>query len=481
MMFHRVLVTAFFAEAAGVAIPTPAQLAYQDLEVGTLIHFNAQTLCTNAANHSTNRCEKAGRMPTDDELRAWNPAQLDTDQWLSAAVSFGARYAVLVVDHFSGFNLWPSAQNNYSISMTSWRDGKGDVLADFVKSCQKFDVRPGIFYSVHNNWNQHVSGHTVHSGTREEFNEFVDAQMQELLGGTYGDLLGVWFDNGVWSDKMPELMPLVRTLQPEALCHSCTNGTQDPSDPKKGYGLRWCGDEQGSMPLPNWYATNSSGSFHQQVVHANPHGEIYNPAETDTVLREHYWFWMNGTESAIKPTKRLVSNYFTSVGHGSNLILAMAPDNTGAVPTADMDAYAKFGQAVKCLFSKPLATVTSFNSSGMSSEFQMSSPIPAETPLILSLQEDLVNGQLVDTWTVEWLLPSGWNVALKGQSLGHRRLLGGADKFVTPKSASVSAFRINVTSLDATLNAPQPRLAAAVVFEKPMDCYNASEHTEILV
>lgn len=475
-------VAELFATAVGVAIPTPAQLEYQDLEVGTLIHFNAQTLCTTAGNHSTTRCEKAesGHMPTDDELRAWNPTQLDTDQWLSAASSFGARYAVLVVDHFSGFNLWPSAQNDFSIAMTSWRGGKGDVLGDFVKSCQKFGVRPGIFYSVHNNWRRHVSGHTVHGGTREDFNRFVDAQMQELLGGTYGDLLGVWFDNGVWSDKMPELMPLVRKLQPQTLCHSCTNGTQDTSDPKKGYGLRWCGNEQGSMPLPNWYASNASGEFHKQVVKGNPHGEIYNPAETDTVLREHYWFWMNGTESKIKPTKELVKNYFNSVGHGSNLILDMAPDPTGAVPAADMAAYAKFGEAVRCLFKKPIANVTLSHSPSGSWEIEMSSPIPAQTELILSLQEDLTNGQLIDMWTVEWLLPSGWSVALEGQSLGHRRLFGGIDTFVAPKNAAVAAFRVNVTSLGDASDA-DPHLASAVVFEKPTDCDDASEHGAMIV
>merc|ERR1711991_953009 len=148
---------------------------------------------------------------------------------------------------------------------------------------------------------------------------------------------------------------------------------------------------------------------------------------------------------------------------------------------ADMAAYAKFGQVVKCLFSKPLATVTSFNSSGMSSEFQMSSPIPAQTDLILSLQEDLANGQLVDTWTVEWLLPSGWNVALKGQSLGHRRLFGGIDKFVTPAQGTVSAFRVNVTSLEDAVDAPGPRLVTAAVFEKPSDCYDAREHAAIIL
>merc|ERR1711943_138370 len=111
------------------------------------------------------------------------------------------------------------------------------------------------------------------------------------------------------------------------------------------------GNENGRMPLPSWSAGDCSHS-------GDPFGEVYCPPESDTVLREHYWFWLNGTESAIKSTEQLVSAYFTSVGHASNLILNIAPDSTGAVEPEDVDAYAKFGAAIKCLFREPLANAT---------------------------------------------------------------------------------------------------------------------------
>ena len=92
--------------AATAAVPTPEQISYQDLEVGALIHFNLQTLCTFAEGHSGTKCQKSGYLPPEENIRAWYPSRLDTDQWVETAVSFGARYAVLVVDHFSGFTLW---------------------------------------------------------------------------------------------------------------------------------------------------------------------------------------------------------------------------------------------------------------------------------------------------------------------------------------------------------------------------------------
>jgi alpha-L-fucosidase len=67
----------------------------------------------------------------------FNPVDLDTDQWVSTAKSFGAKYYVLVADHFSGFSLYPTSAHNYSIAHTIWGDGKRDIVQEFVSSCRK--------------------------------------------------------------------------------------------------------------------------------------------------------------------------------------------------------------------------------------------------------------------------------------------------------------------------------------------------------
>ena len=113
--------------------------------------------------------------------------------------------------------------------MTAWRGGKGDVLADFVKSCKKYNVRPGVFYSVHMNWHKLVSNYAVNSkhgaASQADYNLYANGQITELLSG-YGDLLGLWLDAGARNDLNPELGPLVRRLQPTALCHNCLGFTQ---------------------------------------------------------------------------------------------------------------------------------------------------------------------------------------------------------------------------------------------------------------
>jgi hypothetical protein len=42
--------------------------------------------------------------------------------------------------------------HNFSIAHTAYGGGGRDVVADFIRSCQKYNVRPGFFYSVHFNW-----------------------------------------------------------------------------------------------------------------------------------------------------------------------------------------------------------------------------------------------------------------------------------------------------------------------------------------
>ncbi|MDE7152531.1 MAG: alpha-L-fucosidase [Candidatus Amulumruptor sp.] len=57
----------------------------------------------------------------------FNPTQLDTDQWLEAASKLGARYAVLVAKHCSGFSLWPAAMHDYSVKKSPWKGDEGDA------------------------------------------------------------------------------------------------------------------------------------------------------------------------------------------------------------------------------------------------------------------------------------------------------------------------------------------------------------------
>jgi hypothetical protein len=154
-----------------LAKPTPAQLAWSDMEIGALIHFNMAT---------------TGSCSTDPST--FNPTKLDTDQWVEAFESFGVREAVLVAKHGCGFVTWPTKAKmpdgttyNYSVASSSWEGGKGDVLASFKSSCLKKGIGVGYYYSLGSN------GYTSRLKLSAAELEAIEIQQMTELWTTYGN------------------------------------------------------------------------------------------------------------------------------------------------------------------------------------------------------------------------------------------------------------------------------------------------------
>lgn len=45
--------------------------------------------------------------------------------------------------HETGFAIYQSDINPYGLKVLKWRNGKGDIVGDFVKSCRKYGVQAG--------------------------------------------------------------------------------------------------------------------------------------------------------------------------------------------------------------------------------------------------------------------------------------------------------------------------------------------------
>lgn len=464
-----------------VAKPTAAQLAWMDLEVASMITWNLQTICTHGSNNATAQpCQvgSAGFVPTRSAVAQWNPSALDTDAWARASAAFGAKYVILVADHMTGFTLWDTKTHNYSIAHTQYRGGGGDVVREMIASCARFGLRLGVFYSAHFNWflgvNDFAVGHPPlgpRNYTQAEYSAVAEAQIAELLG-IFGDdepAFELWFDGGLDPKLDTGIMGAVRrSASQSTLCHGCFNTS--------GGAVRWMGNEAGVQQLPSWGAVADDALW---SLHGDPLGSRFNPPVCDTVLREHYWFYQPGTVATLKSTRQLVDNYLTSVGRASNLILNIAPDDTGAIPPVDSARYSDLGDAIRCLFSKPVAqaAVRGGGAAGGAARMDpatgvMEPPTTFAKPLpwgptanfSLVLQEDQTSGQLIGnfsleclgsadttalpTWTPCPMLSLGTTIPAPpvGPGVGHKRilLLGGGEL------ASVSAIRLVVGSHFAT-------------------------------
>jgi len=465
-----------------VAVPTPEQLEWMDFEVGAMLGFNLQTICVPKAhpNATTQRCQASSVtqgalfVPNRGHIAAWNPAALDTDAWVATAASFGAKYIVLVADHMTGFTLWDTAAHDYSIAHTAYKGGGQDVVRDFVASCAKHGVRPGYFYSMHFNWFLGVDGFEVghpplgpRSYTQQEYLAIAEAQLREIFSNSsFGEAPAeLWFDGGTGPNNATAAR-VVREVAPRAMCHSCEPFTQDPADPRRGYGVRWMGNEEASMPLPSWGAS-TGGQHGGGTGGGSPLGATFQPPSCDAVLREHYWFWQPGTEGALKSTKTLVGNYLTSVGRAANLILNVAPDATGAVPAADVARYTEMGEAIKCLFSSRVASGGAQNASAADGTIVWSfgeAAAIASRNLSVVLLEDQTDGQLIGKWSLDCQeRGSGdWSVChAHDEGIGHKRIV---NMLRDQGSSDITAMRLNVLQHYA-LPGQTPRMRALEVYD----------------
>ena len=178
-----------------LARPSLAHLLFHEDNIGAISHFGMQTFVPKAQRTCAGK-NGTGQWPLDQ----FDPVLLDTDQWVSTAASFGARYYVLVADHFSGFSLYNTTAHNYSVAHTKWRSGQADIIADFVTSCKKYGVRPAVYYSVHSNWYKKVCSFNLSDAPdgphQQDFEDMAMVQLEELAARYGSDLAEIWFDAG---------------------------------------------------------------------------------------------------------------------------------------------------------------------------------------------------------------------------------------------------------------------------------------------
>lgn len=390
--------------------PNKAQIEWAETEIGAMFHFDLQNFVP------------------DYEFREWgshpdasvfNPTQIDTDQWIRAAKAGGAKYAVLVAKHCSGFSLWPTAAHDYSVKKSPWKNGKGDIVAEFIASCKKYGVKPGIYASSAANGYCYVDNPgIVQPGspyTQAAYNKIVEQQLTELWGN-YGKLFEVWFDGGVLPvhEGGPDLAPLLKKLQPDAIVF------QGPTDAKNL--IRWVGNEEGLAPYPNWSRsdTTSSASGTIKVEHMNgdPEGKIWCPGEADFPLRDGWqggWFWKAEGQKMLS-VEQLLTNYNTSVGRNANMLIGIVVNTDGRVPEEDAARLKEFGDLLTNRFKKPVATTT-----GSGKEFVLKVNTSRLQHFIV-IQEDIAKGERIRQYVIETLVNGIWKPIAEGTSVGYKRI-----------------------------------------------------------
>jgi alpha-L-fucosidase len=310
-------------------IPSTKPSLYQWAQIhrkyGMFIHFGINTFWDQEWTDGT-------KPPS-----SYDPPMVDADQWIRTAKQAGMKYVILVTKHVDGFCLWDSKYTDYDVSSSG---NKTNVVAVVARACKKYGIRLGLYYSL---WDRHQNADTWDTTLDKAYNEYIVAQIRELLDitGKYTKIVELWLDAG-WEKKntrwpIAEIYRAVKQRSPE--CQVGVNwpiGTPANPDPdsafllptmqRAGYPIRYfpsdfrIGDPYlPANPDPKLFSYNGK--------------EYYMPWET-TVCLSKKWFY-NTRDTIYRSLPELLQLYRIATAQNNILILDLPPDREGKIREKD--------------------------------------------------------------------------------------------------------------------------------------------------
>lgn len=318
--------------------PSARQIEWYEREMIAFFHFGINTF-----EEYVN--EGDGRAPA----AIFNPTALDCRQWMETLKTAGIPCGIITAKHADGFCLWLSQYTDYGVKNSAWKDGKGDVVREFVDACEEYGIKAGIYLGPHDR-HEHLS--PIYS--TDKYKEYYAHQLEELMGN-YGKIWETWWD-GAGADELTTPVyrywyKIVRKKQPDCVIFGTKNSYPFAD-------VRWMGNEAGNAGDPCWATTDSvairdEAQYYKGLNEGVLGGNAYVPAETDVSIRPS-WFYHAEEDNRVKSVKELWEIYCSSVGHNSVLLLNLPPDRRGLIHSTDSMNVAMLRKGIDETFSKNL-------------------------------------------------------------------------------------------------------------------------------
>ena len=420
-------------------VPTPAQVAYQQMEFIGFVHFTVNTF--------TDREWGFG----DESPDVFNPTALDTDQWAAVADEVGMGELILTAKHHDGFALWPSAHTQHSVAGSAWRGGEGDVVADFAASARAHGVKVGFYLSP---WDRNHAGYGGPA-----YLDYYRNQLRELLTG-YGEVTEIWIDGanggtGYYGGaneerrieretyyEWPATWVLIDSLQPDALIFS-----------DAGPDIRWIGNEHGFAGETNWSTITTDGivvgaADSDYLNRGDPNGTRWVVPLCNTSIRPG-WFYHASQDDSVKSPQELLEVYYRSVGRNCVLLLNIPPDTRGLFHENDVAVLREFRRILDETFATDLARGRSVEADAVrrgarfapanvtdgdpesywaagegatSATLEIDLGGPTYFDRVL-LQEPIRLGQRIAAFRVEAHVDGSWQPVADATTIGYKRIL----------------------------------------------------------
>jgi alpha-L-fucosidase len=404
------------SESVQQVLPSPEQLAYQQMEMVGFIHFTVNSFTDKEWGYG------------DEDPAIFNPTELDAEQWVLAAKAGGLKQLILTAKHHDGFCLWPSAYTEHSVKNSPFRDGNGDLVQEFVDACRKHGLKVGLYLSP---WDRNHKDYG-----NPEYLIYYRNQLRELLTN-YGEINEIWFDGANGGDgyygganekrkidrekyyDWPTTIALVKELQP---------GVKIFSD--AGPDIRWVGNEHGYAGETFWSVIDDKklvigGSDSKYLNTGDPEGNKWIIGQCDVSIRPG-WFYHASEDSLVKTPEQLMDIYYKSVGRNGVLLLNLPPDRRGLIHETDVANLEAFKADIDAIFTKDLAQGASLLRK--KSEDKLVEVIAelggAKTFDHVVLGETIEKGQRISRFHVEAENEDGtWTRIAEATTIGYKRIL----------------------------------------------------------
>lgn len=430
------------APAPLLPLPEQKQVDWQRMETYAFIHFGLNSFCDREWGYG------------DTDPKMFNPKRLDCEQWVKTLMAAGMKGVILTAKHHDGFCLWPFEGNDYNVSKSPWRNGKGNVVKELSEACKKHGLKFAVYLSP---WDRSRADYGSPS-----YVDYFHSQLRDLLTN-YGPVFEVWFDGANGGDgyyggardkrtidrknyyNYPRIYQILDSLQPQAVVFS-----------DGGPGCRWVGNEKGFAGETNWAFIPKNTVYpgypnYPELQFGYPDGDQWTAAECDVSIRPG-WFYHPEEDDKVKSPEQLADLYYRSVGHNATLLLNFPVDRNGLINPIDSANAVNFHKLIQRelgnnlvagmkpkvsnerggQFTAQALTDGSWDTYWATGDGVTSADITftfkkARKMNRIMLQEFIPLGQRVKKFAVEWLDKNGtWKAVEQGEettTIGYKRLL----------------------------------------------------------
>lgn len=314
---------------------------FQDAKFGIFIHWGVYSKLERGewVMHNEKMTVEEYR---DGAAEKFNPTEYDPAEWVKLFKKAGAKYITITSKHHDGMAMWDSQVTKWDV-VDATPYGK-DILKPLSEECEKQGLKL-MFYHSHLDWTHpdyYPRGRTGQhsgrpdSGDFDEYIDFMNAQLSELLSGEYGQVAGIWFD-GWWDQRtagaddsktsnvdwrLDETYRLIHNLQP-----GCLVGSNHHVAPFDGEDFQMF-----ERDLPG---QNTAGHSKDSEI-----GDL--PLETCDTINKSWGY--NAGDDSVKSTKQLVHYLVKAAGQDANLLLNVGPKPDGTIQQEFVERLTEMGQ-----------------------------------------------------------------------------------------------------------------------------------------